>query len=359
MLAADLDLEADLGIDTVKQAELFATIRERIRHRTRRQPQAPRLPDPQPRPRLRPATAPHNQSPPIRPPPTTVDRPHPPRKPAWRPALRSTPSRVASPSSCCVLRSSTACPTGVVLGAGSRVVVLADAGGVARPRRRPAPARRRDVRRRRRSRRRDARRVGSPPGRRPARSQACTGYRRSTTRVPTPRSTATTWREGLRVRVKLLAATMRELYSDVAPPGTFLVSATRLGGHHGYGPAGASAPMGGAVTGFTKAYARERADALVKAVDFGPDDDARAIAERLIAETLLDPGAVEVGRCRRAALERRPRRRAGRRRRPGTVAYARERVRDHRCGRQHRLGHHHRPRRLRRYVPPARPRGRA
>ena len=28
MLAMDLDLEADLGIDTVKQAELFATIRE-------------------------------------------------------------------------------------------------------------------------------------------------------------------------------------------------------------------------------------------------------------------------------------------------------------------------------------------
>ena len=28
MLALDLDLEADLGVDTVKQAEVFATIRE-------------------------------------------------------------------------------------------------------------------------------------------------------------------------------------------------------------------------------------------------------------------------------------------------------------------------------------------
>ena len=28
MLDVDLDLEADLGVDTVKQAELFATIRE-------------------------------------------------------------------------------------------------------------------------------------------------------------------------------------------------------------------------------------------------------------------------------------------------------------------------------------------
>ena len=54
----------------------------------------------------------------------------------------------------------------------------------------------------------------------------------------------------------------------MAPPGTFLISATRLGGQHGYDEAGAIAPLGGAVTGFTKAYKRERPDALVKAVDF-------------------------------------------------------------------------------------------
>ena len=88
---------------------------------------------------------------------------------------------------------------------------------------------------------------------------------------------------------------MRELYNDVAAPGTFLVTATRLGGQHGYGPEGASAPMGGAVTGFTKAYARERADALVKAVDFAVGDDAPMIAEQLVAETLNDPGTIEIG----------------------------------------------------------------
>ena len=32
-LTLDLDLEADLGIDTVKQAELFAAIRSAIWHR--------------------------------------------------------------------------------------------------------------------------------------------------------------------------------------------------------------------------------------------------------------------------------------------------------------------------------------
>ncbi len=53
--------------------------------------------------------------------------------------------------------------------------------------------------------------------------------------------------------------------------------------------------MGGAVTGFTKAFARERPDALVKAVDVAADRDADEVAALLIEETLRDPGAVEVG----------------------------------------------------------------
>ncbi len=56
---------------------------------------------------------------------------------------------------------------------------------------------------------------------------------------------------------------MRRLYDD----GPFLVAGTRLGGFHGYDEAGATAPMGGAVTGFAKSYKRERPDTLVKAVD--------------------------------------------------------------------------------------------
>ena len=83
-----------------------------------------------------------------------------------------------------------------------------------------------------------------------------------------------TWREALRVRVKSLYSTMRTLYEQVAAPGTFLVAATRLGGQHGYDEAGAAAPLGGAVAGFTKTYKRERVDALVKAVDFEPEREA-------------------------------------------------------------------------------------
>ena len=51
------------------------------------------------------------------------------------------------------------------------------------------------------------------------------------------------WRAANRVRVKQLHATMRARY-DAA----FLVTATRMGGRHGYDEQGAHAPLGGAVT---------------------------------------------------------------------------------------------------------------
>jgi NAD(P)-dependent dehydrogenase (short-subunit alcohol dehydrogenase family) len=104
-----------------------------------------------------------------------------------------------------------------------------------------------------------------------------------------------TWHEALRIRVKLLYATLRIQYEQLTSPGTFLVSATRLGGQHGYDEAGAIAPLGGAVVGFTKAYKRERMDALVKAVDFEPDRETSEVAGILIEETLRDSGAVEIG----------------------------------------------------------------
>ncbi|NBC15680.1 MAG: SDR family NAD(P)-dependent oxidoreductase, partial [Bacteroidetes bacterium] len=103
------------------------------------------------------------------------------------------------------------------------------------------------------------------------------------------------WREALRRRVKLLYATMRTLYDQVSGPETFLVAATRLGGLHGYDEAGAVAPLGGAVVGFAKAFKRERSDALVKAVDFASSRKTASLADLLIDETLRDPGVVEVG----------------------------------------------------------------
>ncbi len=104
-----------------------------------------------------------------------------------------------------------------------------------------------------------------------------------------------TWREAIHVRLKLFYHTMRLLYDQIAGPGTFLVSATRLGGKHGYEVAGATCPLGGAVTGFTKTYKRERIDALVKTVDFEFSVKSTEVADLLIAETLHDPGVIEVG----------------------------------------------------------------
>ena len=49
------------------------------------------------------------------------------------------------------------------------------------------------------------------------------------------------------------------------------------------------------MTGFAKAYRRERPDALVKAVDFPVSRKTSALAEVLVDETLRDPGCVEVG----------------------------------------------------------------
>jgi NAD(P)-dependent dehydrogenase (short-subunit alcohol dehydrogenase family) len=105
----------------------------------------------------------------------------------------------------------------------------------------------------------------------------------------------TGWSEALRVRVKALYIVMRLLYEQVAAPGTFLISAVRLGGQHGYDAAGAVAPLGGAVAGFTKTYKRERPDVLVKVVDFEASRNASQVAEVLIDETMRDPGAVEIG----------------------------------------------------------------
>ena len=66
------------------------------------------------------------------------------------------------------------------------------------------------------------------------------------------------FREANRRRVKNLHAAMQVLYESVSAPGTFLVSATRMGGLHGQSPEGATAPLGGAVAGFTKSYKREQ-----------------------------------------------------------------------------------------------------
>jgi NAD(P)-dependent dehydrogenase (short-subunit alcohol dehydrogenase family) len=304
LLDMDLDLEADLGVDTVKQAETFAAVREEwkiprvenlklrdfptLRHvvgfvRTHRPdlipPSAvgrpargagPRPADPLPSPL--PSSERGNESP-----LANADR---------------APRRVATP----VLRPplDLCKPTGVKLGAGVRVVVargasepavarnLADLGATALvlDARQPAPA------------------IESV-----LRAWLAEGPVHGIFWLPSldaePRldeMSLDEFRERTRVVVKNLASAMRVLYGSIAGNGTFLVAGTRLGGLFGLGDEGTDAPLGGAVQGFVKAYKRERDDALVKVVDFRGDATDTEVAEALVAEALADPGAVEVGR---------------------------------------------------------------
>ena len=136
MLDLDLDLEADLGVDTVKQAEMFAAVRaayniprdENVKLRdfptlahvikfaqtvSVCRPVAPTPPAPA-------------SAKPEAPAPAPVARPRPPL--ASLDAANAVPRRVPVP----VLRPALVLckPTGVVLGPGSRVVLMPDKGGV-------------------------------------------------------------------------------------------------------------------------------------------------------------------------------------------------------------------------------------
>ncbi|HKV12191.1 MAG TPA: SDR family NAD(P)-dependent oxidoreductase [Thermoanaerobaculia bacterium] len=289
MLDLDLDMEADLGIDTVKQAETFAAIRaayniprdENLKLRDYntlgraiqfvydRRPDlktgAPAAPEPAPAPAVEILTE-------------AGDFPRRLPTPVLRPPIVFCKS------------------TGVTLGTGSRVVVAYDQGGVGKAlggrlvkmgvevlpiEGAPTAA---DLE----ERLREWKAQGPIQG-----IYWLTALDRED---EISALDLAAWREALRVRVKLLYTALRTLYDGFDAPGTFLVSATRLGGRHGYDEAGAVAPMGGAVTGLTKSFKREKPGAVVKAVDFPAGRQTAALAEALLEETLLDPGAVEIGR---------------------------------------------------------------
>jgi acyl transferase domain-containing protein/acyl carrier protein/NAD(P)-dependent dehydrogenase (short-subunit alcohol dehydrogenase family) len=299
MLDLELDLEADLGIDTVKQAEMFAAIREiyniprdanlklrdfptlahvirfaRERRPAKSQPAG-----------SKPAAAPAASA------PVAAVRPRPPL--ASLDAANAIPRRVPVPS----LRPPLAVckPTGVTLSRGQRVIVMPDQGGVGQELSQrlqnmglevllvegvsDAEALEKRLKQW----------LAAGP------VQGVYWLSALDKEAPIAEMDFAAWRQAMWARLKALYTTMRALYEQVAAPGTFLVSATRLGGQHGYDQAGAFAPMGGAVVGFTKAYKRERMDALVKAVDFEPQCAAAQVAELLISETQRDPGAVEIG----------------------------------------------------------------
>ncbi|HUJ72081.1 MAG TPA: SDR family oxidoreductase, partial [Verrucomicrobiae bacterium] len=308
MLDLDLDLEADLGIDTVKQAEMFVAIRAAYnipRDENLKLRDFPTLAlvikFAQDRAGL--VAAPAS--------PATQDKPQSPEPSASSPSLTSTPTKAPRPALASldaanriprrvplpVLRPALdICkPTGVVLDRSRRVVIMPDKGGVANTL--TELLQKLGV---------EVLRIEGAPDKdaliKCLKTWTAAGPVHGVYWLPALDNEgklgdldAATFHEAVHIRVKSLYTTMRTLYEQIAPPGTFLVTATRLGGQHGYDEAGAVGPLGGAVTGFSKAYKRERPDALVKAVDFSTGRGALEVAELLIGETLRDPGAVEIG----------------------------------------------------------------
>ena len=304
MLDLGLDLEADLGVDTVKQAELLSSIRaiyDIPRDENLKLRDYPTLGhviqfvySKRPELAAQAGAASHPQTDAVAA-PAAAPAPAVPQAAALGSleAANSIPRRVPVPN----LRPPLAVckPTAATLSAGQRVVLMPDQGGAGEALTQLLQARGVEV----------LRIAGAPDAKSLVellKGWAAAGPIQGVYWLPALDNEGSltemdlgTWREALRLRLKSLYTAMRGLYEQIAAPGTFLVSATRLGGQHGYDEAGATAPLGGPVVGFTKAYKRERMDALVKAVDFELDRNSSEVAQLLLDETLRDPGAVEIG----------------------------------------------------------------
>ncbi len=74
----------------------------------------------------------------------------------------------------------------------------------------------------------------------------------------------------------------------------FLIAATQMGGFFGFAGE-CDHPLDGLVSGFVKAMASERPQLFAKVVDLDHKSSPKVHAERLIGETLFDPGMIEIG----------------------------------------------------------------
>ena len=290
MLELDLDLEADLGIDTVKQAEVFATVRE-----TFNIPRQENL-------RLRDYPTLKHVAGFVR---TNLgltaatDVPDVTTEPAAIPADTSRTTlpgdliRIPVP----VLRPTLEMckPTSARLEPHAKVLVIPDRGGVATALTELLQKRHVEV---------TTLDDGTAPEEVLSKTAEWTksgnamgvyflaGVDRSSN---LPDLSPEAFREIDQHQIKRLCSVTRAFYDALDQKGTYLITATRMGGLHGYEPAGPSSAVGGALTGFTKAIQRERTLAVVKAVDFEASASPGEVARALLTETERDPDVVEVG----------------------------------------------------------------
>ena len=107
------------------------------------------------------------------------------------------------------------------------------------------------------------------------------------------------WQRAVDSRARLpfrVAKALNEALSNTA--GSFFVAATRMGGHLGLRPGGGSLdPVAGATCGLVKSLDREWQETLCKVVDLPAEADADYTAATLIEEAEVDRGVCEVGRA--------------------------------------------------------------
>ena len=101
-------------------------------------------------------------------------------------------------------------------------------------------------------------------------------------------STPETWRQNRSQQLNPLFELSRRL-----PESAFLICATTLGGLLGF--IHGQNPQEGLVSGFIKALRRERTGQLIKLIDLKPGMKSTAVADILINETLHDPVTTEIG----------------------------------------------------------------
>jgi acyl transferase domain-containing protein/NAD(P)-dependent dehydrogenase (short-subunit alcohol dehydrogenase family)/acyl carrier protein len=304
MLELDLDLEADLGVDTVKQAEVFAMVRETFNIprkedlKLRDYPTLRHVIDfvKQNLPGAGATTSSDAPQPAAAAAPAVVDVAAPPAAAPARAPANSFASGVLRRPTLTLRPPLAACKrTGISLGKGSRVVIVADHEGVGRRLCDELESRGAQVLR-----------IDARPERADVENKLHEWAAKGPTAGlfflasldPCPSLAdidLVEFRKQYRDRVLLLHGAVRGLYDALGNPGAFLVAGTRMGGHHGYVAAGAQNPLGGAVTGFVKATRRERPTALVKAVDFPDGLTIEGMTAALLDEVERDPGAVEIG----------------------------------------------------------------
>ncbi len=283
MLDMDLDLEADLGIDTVKQAELFASIRENFG--------IPRRED------LR--LSDYNTLQKVvqfvvdsRTPAKTIVKPD--VESLEEPASTETTEEYSNirrrvPVAVLRPRLDLCTPSRIVLKEGTRVIIITDGGKVAPALEKKLKEHQVDVLATKNSSQEEL----TDQIKKWSEAGTVDGvYFLPTLDKETPftKMDEPGWQNTLESKFYNLVTVMRQL-----PDLKFLLVATRMDGLQGLTAHGADNPLAGAAAGFAKAIARERDDIFVKVVDFSSKEKPTSLASKLVDETLLDPAVVEVG----------------------------------------------------------------